>query len=1361
MFYTQYTARDSETGACTNTGETGSWAQRSRTVECPRGFVWDSTAKYCYRTDAQDDPYKHNEPDCPANGTNPINASQGFKIQIETDYTPPGSGLLKLQRFYSSNRSLTQSSGLSRNWRHTWRRSVQLSEAYGVKTLVAYRENHNRYYFTSSDQGQSWVREPDVRMELTSLGSAGWKLTLHNGEEEYYGANGFLSSIVYPDGRSVSLQYEAGMLARVLDETGRSLEFSYVNGWLTSVTAPGGLKIVYSYSSTDMLQSVEYQVASGTSTSRQYLYENATNPFFLTGLVDERGQRVASWAYDSNGRAMRSVSGDLNSSINRYSIGYDLASGNVSRAYVTDPLGQQRTYSFGKVHGKRLITSVSAPCPTCGGNAASFTYNSNGQLEQSTDFKGFRTRYTYNARGLETSKTEAQGTARQRVSTTDWHATLRKPVREVVGNLETTYEYNARGQLALRVQRDVVAGTQRTTSYAYYEVGEAPALVGLLKTVTGPDNATTTYEYYDSADPAGNFRPRDLKAAINPLGHRTEFLEYDGAGQVVRVRDPNGVETVTTYHPRGWLASRSSAGLTTTYEYKANGLISRITEPAGNYLNFTYDVASRLTAISDSAGNRIEYTLDALGNRTAERVYDPSNTLTQTRTRVFNTLNRLSQEIGAAGTTNVTTTFGYDNNGNQTSIAAPLNRTSGQGYDELNRLTRITDPLSGVTQYGYNALDQLISVTDPRNKVTNYTYNALGDLTEQVSPDTGTTSNTYDSAGNLLTSTDARGKTATYSYDALNRVTSLTYADQTIGYTYDGGTNQNGRLTQVTDASGSTSWAYDPQGRVLSRQQAMGVTKTVNYAYDFAGRLQTLTLPSGNAIAYGYTDDKVTSLMLNGSTVILSNVLYRPFGPIQSWQWGNGTFAVREYDNDGLITDIDSAGLKSYSYDDAFRITAITDAIDPNGSQSYGYDLLDRLTSATGTSLNQSWTYDANGNRLTQGGSQPSTYTVSGTSNRLSSVAGALTRTFAYDAAGNTTSDGSTTITYNDAGRMISATKAGVTTTYTLNALGQRVKKTVGTSSTYFAYDEAGHLVGEYNDSGALVQETIWLGDIPVGTIRPNGSGVDLFYTHSDHLNTPRKISRPDDNTVVWRWDADPFGAAPANDDPDGDGMLFVYGLRFPGQYFDVETGLHYNFHRDGYDPAAGRYTQSDPIGLAGGVATFAYASNDPMGGADPFGLFRVRAREMYDGTWNYEFQFEPTCLVQSVKDFVLGRGLGRLGRLGRSGVRQFGPRHAGSVDISDKEARCRCLGYDDALEEYFRSRGFSPYVGVGASNASQFSERDAQQMLRDLRKEMRRVRREECTTDECRNDEDLYPWDQLLDIARQRGTPFIGNIIR
>jgi RHS repeat-associated protein len=177
-----------------------------------------------------------------------------------------------------------------------------------------------------------------------------------------------------------------------------------------------------------------------------------------------------------------------------------------------------------------------------------------------------------------------------------------------------------------------------------------------------------------------------------------------------------------------------------------------------------------------------------------------------------------------------------------------------------------------------------------------------------------------------------------------------------------------------------------------------------------------------------------------------------------------------------------------------------------------------------------------------------------------------------------------------------------------INAVGQRVRKTTGGVSTYFFYDEAGHLIGEYGDSGNLIQETIWFEDIPVATLRPNGSGgVAVFYVHTDHLNAPRTISRPADNVVVWRWDSDPFGVGAANEDADGDSVAFSYALRFPGQYFDAETGLHYNYFRD-YDPSTGRYVQSDPIGLKSlrfdAVSDlYGYVEGDPIGNVDPFGL--------------------------------------------------------------------------------------------------------------------------------------------------------------
>jgi RHS repeat-associated protein len=163
------------------------------------------------------------------------------------------------------------------------------------------------------------------------------------------------------------------------------------------------------------------------------------------------------------------------------------------------------------------------------------------------------------------------------------------------------------------------------------------------------------------------------------------------------------------------------------------------------------------------------------------------------------------------------------------------------------------------------------------------------------------------------------------------------------------------------------------------------------------------------------------------------------------------------------------------------------------------------------------------------------------------------------------------------------------------------IEKSGTAGTTIFMQDEAGHLIGEYDGSGNLIEETVWLGDIPVATLRPNGSGVNIFYVHTDHLNTPRKIAQPSSGTLAWRWDTDPFGTAAPNSNPAGLGT-FAYNLRFPGQYYQAETGLNQNYFRD-YDATVGRYIESDPIGLRGGINTYAYAAGNPISRRDSLGL--------------------------------------------------------------------------------------------------------------------------------------------------------------
>ena len=152
--------------------------------------------------------------------------------------------------------------------------------------------------------------------------------------------------------------------------------------------------------------------------------------------------------------------------------------------------------------------------------------------------------------------------------------------------------------------------------------------------------------------------------------------------------------------------------------------------------------------------------------------------------------------------------------------------------------------------------------------------------------------------------------------------------------------------------------------------------------------------------------------------------------------------------------------------------------------------------------------------------------------------------------------------------------------------------------------------------------------EVTPGTV---GGSVGVYYIHADQVNTARVITNAA-GTKVWEADADPFGANLPNENPAGHGT-FVYNPRFPGQYYDRETGLHYNYHRD-YDPQTGRYIQSDPIGLAGGINTYAYVEGDPLSFSDPYGLARGR---LFTGL--------AKILVKAPKNTFSGKRMGHIFR--------------------------------------------------------------------------------------------------------------------
>ena len=170
-----------------------------------------------------------------------------------------------------------------------------------------------------------------------------------------------------------------------------------------------------------------------------------------------------------------------------------------------------------------------------------------------------------------------------------------------------------------------------------------------------------------------------------------------------------------------------------------------------------------------------------------------------------------------------------------------------------------------------------------------------------------------------------------------------------------------------------------------------------------------------------------------------------------------------------------------------------------------------------------------------------------------------------------------------------------------------RVKKTTTNDTTLYGWDND-RIFTEYDANGNPIQETVYFGSTPIALLK-DGKTYRIF---ADQIDAPRVIT-DNSNTTLWAWYSKPFGESQPNKDVDGDNTQLSYNLRFPGQYFDSETGKHYNFNRD-YDPVTGRYVQSDPIGLDGGINGYEYVQNSPLQNADKTGLYTIFIGGAADG---------------------------------------------------------------------------------------------------------------------------------------------------
>lgn len=492
-------------------------------------------------------------------------------------------------------------------------------------------------------------------------------------------------------------------------------------------------------------------------------------------------------------------------------------------------------------------------------------------------------------------------------------------------------------------------------------------------------------------------------------------------------------------------------------------------------------------------------------------------------------------------------------------VTNPLGQKTLYTPDALDRITQLVDAINGTTAFTYDANSNLLTVTDAKSQQTVYTYNNMNRTATRNDPLLKTETYTYDNNGNVATVTDRKSQVTTYTYDLLNRKTKATYQDGTsTNYTYDAGN----RLTQIQEKdAGNTVTAtitrtYDGLDRLTQEVTAQG---TLTYTYDNASRRTTMTVAGQPTVTY-------------------------------------------TYDNANRLTQItQGANLVTIGYDDADRRASLTL---PNGnSVVYAYNAASELLSLTykqGATVigDLTYTYDAAGNRIKQGGSfarstiPPALATASYNVNNQQTTFG--TNTLTYDFNGNlqtvTDAGGMATYSWNARNQLAGISFTGFAASFSYDSFGRRTGKTIQGTTTNFVYDGLNPV---QEKAGATVTANLL-----------TGLGIDEFLTRTDGAGTRGLLTDALGSTVALgdgtgtlqtQYTYEPFGYASQT------GAANTSSYKYTGRE-DDGSGLYY-YRARYYHPRLQRFIAEDPIGFGGGdLNVYGYTLNSPMRFVDPDG---------------------------------------------------------------------------------------------------------------------------------------------------------------